>query len=224
MARTKAERQKGTAYHEAGHVIASYLLGRGVVEVSMVDGEETAGFVRNYPRRGWGDRLEDADYQASWGGFTDGRLRRAVEIDIMISLAGGMTQERFTGVPEHETGSGIVKLTEEHAQALSAKHGGKWEKLITRGDWASVLQLARKVSGGDDEAGAYVAWLHERTRNLISEPRFEPAVRALADALLEHRVLTGREAKQIVQDAIERWQQPLLTRFEERVRTASVPR
>ena len=89
----------GTAYHEAGHAVASWLLGRGIVRVSIAADEESLGFVEHYPRQRWQERLEEADYQGSWGGFIDARLRRGVETDIMISLAGGMTQQELTGVP-----------------------------------------------------------------------------------------------------------------------------
>lgn len=202
---TGFDQPTGTAYHEAGHAVASWLLERGIVRVSIAADEETLGFVEHYPRQRWQDRLEEADYQSSWGGFIDARLRRGVETDIMISLAGGMTEQELTGVPDYETGSGISKLTEEEAQELAAKLGGKSETLITHGDWRRVMDLAYKVSSSEKEAWAYVAWLQERTRSLMGHPLFEPAVRALAGALLEHRILTARRARQVIEAAMEQW-------------------
>ena len=40
------------------------------------------------------------------------------------------------------------------------------------------LDLAAKLSGSDEEAGAYLAWLQERTRNLMRHPHFWPLVNA----------------------------------------------
>ena len=100
-----------TAYHEAGHVVAAVFLGRGVRRATIIGDEKTDGLVQNH-RRGanWMERLEEADFASCWGGFIDGRTRRAVETEIMISLAGGLVEMQALGLEHHEAGMGLVRL------------------------------------------------------------------------------------------------------------------
>jgi hypothetical protein len=199
------EMQLGAAYHEAGHAVAAMILGRGVRSVSIVGDGESSGRVVNH-RRGarWIDRLEEADYASSWGGFIDGGTRRTVEVEIMILLAGGLVQMEALGIEDHEVGMGLERLNAEESAAMVSKYGGEqseWQHLVTGGDYEQATDLVLKVSGSEEEASAYLGWLEQRTRNLIRRFDFWPSVEAVAHALEQKGELSGRRAQEIIQDA-----------------------
>jgi hypothetical protein len=54
-----------------------------------------------------------------------------------------------------------------------------------------------------EESCASVAWLRARTKLLLNQPWNWPAVADLAEALLEHKELSGRAARGIYQAAID---------------------
>jgi hypothetical protein len=194
----------GASYHEAGHAVASIILGRGVRSVSIVGDGESAGRVINHLRGAkWIDRLEEADYASSWGGFIDGRTRRMVEVEVMILLAGGLVQMKALGVEHHEVGMGLELLDEEESAAMVSKYGGEqseWQHMVTGGDYEQAMDLVLKVSGGEGEASAYLGWLEQRTRNLIRSPGFWSSVEAVAHALEQKGELSGQRAREIVQE------------------------
>jgi hypothetical protein len=192
-----------TAVHEAGHAVARHLLGVGFRRVSIVPDEESEGRIECWP---WSQEfwtaVEEADHEASYGGFLNGRTRRAVEKQVMSLLAGGFAAMNLTGMEDHDVGMGITRLTDDEVEDLRAKHGGMWDKLVTTGDYQNALSLAIKVSGSDEEGTAYLAWLEARTHNLVRAPGFCSAVGALARELLGHGVLSGRRARAVIQEVL----------------------
>jgi hypothetical protein len=106
----------------------------------------------------------------------DGRTRSFVEREIMIFLAGGVALEKFQG----------------HRGAL-----GDGE------DLRYATDLASYVCGNLEESCAYVAWLRARTKLLLNQPWNWRAVVDLVRALLEHKELSGRAARQIFQAVID---------------------
>jgi hypothetical protein len=198
---------ESTAYHESGHAVASYLLGRGIRHVTVIESDDEFGHVANHSRGPrWIEALEDAEYEASYGRFINARTRRAVEIEIMISYAGGLTEAAFTGgqLEDVAAGMGMVPYTVEQREQLMSLMDDVPEDLVhLDGDYEKVSFLAEMVSGSQEEANAYLGWLEQRTRNLIFHPWFKPAVRALAAALVERKTLSGRDARAIIDAAIE---------------------
>jgi len=188
-----------TALHEAGHAVAAEILGRPVRFASIVPLDDDVGRVENYPRRNFGERLEEAGYACAWGAFIDGRTRRAVEVDIMIFLAGGFTEMSAFGLEDHEVGMGPEKLESAVAEAWATKYGGAaadYETMIVGGDYHAAFELADKVSGGNEEGAAYLEWLVRRTENLLRMPGFKARVEAVAHALLERETLAGDEVRE----------------------------
>jgi hypothetical protein len=57
------------------------------------------------------------------------------------------------------------------------------------------------VSGSDDEASTYWAWLEARTRNLMAHPVFVAAVPAVVAALLERSTLSYADVCAVISDA-----------------------
>jgi len=120
----------------------------------------------------------------------------------MVFLAGGFAAMEALGVSEHEVGMGIEKAGPDMAAKLAAQFEGTtpsdFDTFIVGGDFQAAFDLVDKVSGGDDEAGAYFGWLACRTRNLLRHPRFWPAVEAVAGALYEKDRLSGQSIREII--------------------------
>jgi hypothetical protein len=204
-----AEAEWEVAVHEAGHAVAAICLGGAVVAVSIIpdaDGN-SLGHTRHHAlKANWGDRLIDASYEASCGGFVNSRTRRWVEKRIMVCLAGGLATMRATGNEDHEVGMGPVMLSPAEAASMAAQYGGvpeDYSKLIVGGDLQEALDLAGRVSGSDDEADEYVGWLWKRTLNLMDRFDFWPSVEAVADALITRKRLSGRAVAKVISDARE---------------------
>jgi len=196
-------KDRATAFHEAGHAVTAHALGRGIVEVSILPDDDNEGHVRNRRRRRtWAEKIEEANYDCTHGRFIDARLRRGVEIDIMIDLAGGLAASKAMGIAEHETGNGMVRLAPDDAQAMAEKYGGTFDYMIVGGDLHHALELASMVSGSDEEASAYLDWLEQRTRNLLSAWYNWAGVEGLAERLLTEPTMSRARCRQVIQDAM----------------------
>ena len=195
------------AYHEAGHAIAAHLNGRSIRRVSIVETDDAAGHVMRHSRgKKWLDALEEADHESCYGRFIDSRTRRAVEIEIMVSLAGGLTEMEALGLDKDDVSPGmeLILYTALQRAALAARMDEVPEDLVhLAGDYVHVSILAEKVSDSLDEANAYIIWLEQRTRSLVRHPWFMPAAHALAQALAERKTLSGPEVRTIIDTAIE---------------------
>ena len=194
------------AYHEAGHAVALYLTGRGIRRVSIVQMDDAAGHVARYSRgHQWLDALEEADHESDYGTFINSSTRRSVEVEIMISMAGGLTAMEALGLEDDLSPStALIPYTAEQRAGLASRTGDVPDDLIHLcGDYEFASVLAEKVSGSLDEANAYILWLEQRTRNLIRHPWFMPAAHALAQALTERKTLSGREVRSTIDAAIE---------------------
>jgi hypothetical protein len=58
--------------------------------------------------------------------------------------------------------------------------------------------------GSTEEVNAYLAWLAERTANLLARPQHRRAVELIAAELLARQVLSGRRARQLFRQACAR--------------------
>lgn len=58
-------------------------------------------------------------------------------------------------------------------------------------DYAGTDELAKLVTFGIRERLRYLDWLYERTRAVTSRRQFRRAVKAFADALLQHHTVSG---------------------------------
>ena len=164
------------------------------------------GHVSQYSRgQKWLDALEDADYESGYGKFLNSSTRRSVEIEIMVSMAGGLTEMEALGLEDDRSpGMALIPYTAEQRARLASLTGEVPDDLVHLcRDYELVSILAEKVSGSLDEANAYILWLEQRTRNLIRHPWFMPAVHGLARALAERKTLSGREVRITIDAAIE---------------------
>ncbi|MDP9343010.1 MAG: hypothetical protein M3Q23_13170 [Actinomycetota bacterium] len=117
---------RATAYHEAGHAVAALFLGSSAVSISIGEDEVqgTLGHVRRRrPSTAWTQRLKELNYDADFGGMGC-RVRRIIERDIMITLAGPVTEARLRG-RSNWAGAGLQRLSEAESEALSRERGGE---------------------------------------------------------------------------------------------------
>ena len=104
----------------------------------------------------------------------DGRARHLIETVIMVLWRARSPKRRG------------CSSTAEQLEAVSAS------------DLRSVTDLALRSSGSAEEAEAYVEWLRRRTP-LVSSAALTcwSAIEAVADALIEERVLSGHRVREI---------------------------
>jgi hypothetical protein len=105
------------------------------------------------------------------------RARRRIETLIIVSLAGIVAEHLLTG-----------------------RHN--WRG--AQADLQDAARYAAYVTGSDDELGAYLRWLSEHTKMLLSAPPCWLAVRQLAAVLIEDRRLGERRARAIIAEALKR--------------------
>lgn len=155
---------RATAYHEAGHAVASYLLRIGLKGASIIPDEDSEGRVRNYPQ----PALARADYGRS------APMRDRIERLVKVLLAGEIT-ERFI------SGKKRITIHQDHENAVS------------------YLEL---LVSGDDELSAYLDLLSIQTKKMFAPPGIWLCVEVVADALIEHRTLSGRRLRAIIKEAL----------------------
>lgn len=181
--------RRSTTIHESGHAVASYLLGRAFVSISIVPTSTTLGVVHQRESGDWFHPDVDAGPRA----------RRLAEQEIMVFLAGVETERAWLRGVAH----GPVE-PDEHV-AAGARH-----------DEECAAELAGYFCGSSNEAAAYVAWLRQRVLNWTGRssddrPRvFWPLVEALADSLDRHAPLSWSKAR-----AVLRGSDPQLVRLEQ---------
>lgn len=163
-----------TAYHEAGHAVA-----RSVLElppptmVSIVPAADYAGVVTAGLPRNYRAIVRDIDGQADF----DGRphYRYTVERLIMCYLAGSVAQNCHLNARHSRQGCG-----DDHRKAF---------------------RLAERVTLGDHEARALVAFLTVKTRSRLLRPEPWRRVEALALALVERETMKGEEIQAVYRSA-----------------------
>ena len=166
---TKAEQKKlkATAYHEAGHAVAAFAMGKRFKKVSVIPNsdEDSLGRVSGC---GWKSKLNPE--------FDDGaRVRNLVEAQIIILLAGPVAEAKLTGQFNH---IGASK------------------------DYEYVVRYASYLTGSSDETTAYINWLIEKTKNVLSTYRWN-ALEQLADELIKRREIAYKAAREIIRKGID---------------------
>jgi|ERR1044071_1497205 ATP-dependent Zn protease len=163
---------KGHSYHEAGHAVFQSFFGMKLVGVSILPKGLSAG------------RSEaQGEHQiilGQRGVFFEGTPERARYLchRIMIVQAGEVAQKELCPESFHDSQCGFDHL--------------KAQTLIEEWDHYAYLH----------EREEKLAELYESTRQLVSTPWCTAAIEALAQALLEHKQLTGGQARQLIIEAI----------------------
>lgn len=165
------------AYHEAGHVVAHFILGRGIGNITIEPSGRAAGHVTSRKRTRF-----SPDSQAS--GWEETRTRREVEREILTFMAGDAA-ERLAGGPCRGSEEDIT-----HAYRLAEPV-------------CDPPTLVRRKSGdylrASEECDAYIAWLRARAAALVRRDWY--AVEALVRVLRKTRTLNGRQARRVLMEA-----------------------
>lgn len=133
-------RRESTAYHEAGHAVAGYLLGRDFLSVSIITEGTSAGRC-NFTAR--------PDTFDPWQ--RDPTTRAWLEIEVITDLAGGIAERIATGVDnlvgmEADVYSAVdtatyVTANEKQRLAYLARAEARAEAIL-RQHWGAVQALA----------------------------------------------------------------------------------
>lgn len=120
--------------------------------------------------------------------YDDGaRLRYRIEGDIIISLAGPVAEAKLTGRFNH----------------IGASQ-----------DYHDAFNCALYVTGSTEEAGAYINWLLERTKNILSPKSKWDAVEELANELIGQREIGYGTARKIIRKGLDRRLNQRLSSFD----------
>jgi ATP-dependent Zn protease len=158
---------RATAYHEAGHAVVADRLGYGFSTVSIIPDADDA----THGRIVFSCPVLASDPNL---GLTL-RQEERVRNNIVVTLAGGIAEERFCGKPTDEITLG------------------------TQSDRDSVTDLAFRMAGSTAECQALLDWLATRADNIVTH-RW-PQIEAVAAALVERRRLSGTEARLIIRES-----------------------
>jgi hypothetical protein len=206
MSEPQTDPRRYLAYHEAGHHVARFLLGCPLGPVSIRPGEHYAGI-------SLGNEAAIPDRYLAKIGWPVVRLpaelRRYVERAVMVALVGRMAEAL---VRPPETGYVALPRDELQAERLArlATLGVREAKRLAEADHelAPDEQRARELvwalAGDVDEGAAYLNWLRAATVSLVRAGEFGRLVEALVPVLLEHEVVSGRLARQVLREARER--------------------
>ena len=170
MTKREQEKLKKTAYHEAGHAVGAFAIGRRFNKVTIVPDDDTLGSLTGC---GWGSKLSPELDEGA-------RLRHRVEAEIILSLAGCVAEAKMTGGCDHIGASG---------------------------DYNDAVFYASYVTDSTEETEAYIAWLLEKTKNVLS--RRWDAVELLADELIKRREIGYKAAREIIRKGLDGHLPPL---------------
>ena len=101
------------------------------------------------------------------------RAQRRIENMVIVSLAGPQAQRRC------------------HPR-------GHWKR-NAQGDWEQAVKLLGYLCGDEEEVGLYCALLDYRACSFLNEPDVWECIGVVADALLAHKELKGKQITEIIE-------------------------
>ena len=186
-----------TAYHEAGHAVAYFLLGFRIARVSVIADEGSLGHVRGYKKS-----RRTLDFIETVGAFPDraesAKIARWHD-EVVCTLAGMEAVRLFMPGSKFRQGTigGHLVTIKEPISGL--KLGTKvW--FGATGDDPKAFDILCDLHG-QDEAQLVYRWLALRARRLVEHPIARRDIEALAKALVEKREMSGKEACKVIVEA-----------------------
>jgi hypothetical protein len=160
-----------TAYHEAGHAVAAFLLRVpfeiGVITIVPEDGADGC-FTHANLLKGIDLEWEDSDQDPD-------QARIGVEKTILICLSGMEAQRRH------------------RASSVRSHHA--------RADYEKAVDLAGRIFGSSEVIAAYMKFLLARAKSQFNRPGSWKAVEVLAGELMKHGTLQGSDALKVIRAA-----------------------
>ena len=189
-----------TAYHEAGHAVAYFLLGFRVARVSVIPDEGSLGHVRGYQKS-----RRTLDFLESVGAFPD-RAESAKTArwhdEVVCTLAGMEAVRLFMPGSKYRQGTVGGDLVTIKKRIAGLKPGTK-VRFGATGDTPQAFDMLCRLHG-DEEAQLVYEWLTLRARRLVGHASARPGIEALAKALVKKREMSGKEAHKIIVEANRR--------------------
>ena len=189
-----------TAYHEAGHAVAILVYGFRIARVSIITSEGTLGHVRGYKKS-----RRMLDFIETCGGFPDSRERAMIarwHDDVVCTLAGKEAVRLFMPGAKFRYGTvgGEVVTLEKPIAGLTP---GTKVRFGAHGDDPEAFDILVRLHG-EEEARLVYRWLAQCARNLVRHNFARPGNKALAEALIEKREMSGREVCSVISEANRR--------------------
>ncbi len=109
-------------------------------------------------------------------GDTSPRVQRRLENMALVCCAGPAAERRF------------------NARGYRTYHG--------KGDWQYAIDLLSHLSGDDEILSAYFNLIDLQARKFVHLPWVWSCIEDLAAALLEHKELTGKQVRSVIEETI----------------------
>lgn len=192
-----------TAHHEAGHALAGWLYDRPLAIVSIRPGQGYGGVTRwETADRSWMESF-DANAPAL---LEPTNVRNAIEREIVIALAGPIAGHLAVVTTGYYSPDACEMEAEREAEGLAALSPRAQELVIAMeaepgigSDEEAAGHLSHALTWDDREAATHLEWLRVTAHNLVVSRWYR--LTALANVLLERRVLDGETAVEIISSA-----------------------
>jgi len=188
------------AVHETAHAAVAHVLRRPVGLVSIRPTAESGGFARHRC-----ERIKPGTFRPELPTILmPARLRRTVESEIVISLA-GQVAEILAGPPA----PGYRGLTDDERQAVAASRSlaaldpreeselHEIESTIDQQPTDSERASGLSYALAGDEAAQHFSWMRAVAMSVVASDRVQRLIAALVPELLAHEVLPPRRVRAI---------------------------
>lgn len=193
-----------TAIHEAAHATMAHLVGRAPGAMSIIpalgyNGICFFGRSRRVPQR-------DLAKLGAALPLLPATLRRSVELDVMVALAGPVAADMwwpssgYGTTPDELEAERLVQslapraaLTVRERSTLAAAEATP----TFESDESTAWGMTEALNGDARIALAHLATLREVTRALVEEPSFQRLVSRLARLVLRHRTVSARAVRAV---------------------------
>jgi hypothetical protein len=211
--------RRRTAFHEAGHVVAGYLLGASLLEVVSIRGGEHHPGVTistwNGPRvdetAGLRESRRGHEGPARFGlqpvPLFDPDILRRSAIEIMCALAGGEAEWLAGIYSGYRTEDEDVVWATERALDLierakpstdELEHVEESERTETPNDEDRAYSSANGLTRNQLAAGHYIAWLRYTIADLVQSELVGSAIVAVAELLLRVEIASGQVVTELL--------------------------
>ena len=192
------------AIHEAGHAVATVLLGHRIegLTIDLDEGLSGCSF--------WGADPLPKSALNSCGRifFLDWRVRKRLEDDLALTLAAHVAvavwapfESGYRSEPAFASECGrLARELEQSRFAERVEQRNATPPLERQSDAEAISKLSRFGSSGERTAPAFLNWMLAEVRDWVASPEFSRPLAAVTSALLQHANLPGAEVHRLVDE------------------------